>query len=92
MLHHLGIILSNQNNKQTIARVRKFLQKRINERSELLNLKNKIEVKEEGPESKTFVPKFSYVEVKKDKTGETEIMMAEDFDLEEDDMLDEFDE
>ena len=43
---HLGVLLSNQENRQIIARVRKYLQKRMKERENLLEIKGKLNGKE----------------------------------------------
>lgn len=92
MIRHLGMVLSNPENKQIIARYRKFLQKRQSEKASLLHIKSMIKVKPADQAQKDFIPKFNYVESKQEAkmVEEGKIVLNDAFDLDDEDMMEDF--
>ena len=61
---HIGVVLSNYENRQVIARIRNYLQKRTSQKDHLESMKVNLNGVKSAEEVKKFVPKFSYVERK----------------------------
>ena len=67
-----------------IGRIRKFLQKRTRAKEQLRRVRSKVGVELVTAEKKEFVPRFSYVEEREEKTDESErVVLAEGFEDEE---------
>lgn len=87
---HLGVLISNHQNKETIIRLRKFIAKRTAERDNLISLGSRLKIGGEETVRKQFVTRFNYVEDKEQQGMGEDLMMEEMMD-DEDEILAELD-
>lgn len=89
---HIGILLANADNKATVCRLRRFIQRKAEERHSLLQMQADIKLAPQKQATRQFVPKFSYVETQGETQPVPDPIDMEELDLgEEDFMMDEFD-